>query len=205
MRFSARQRLPDQEEEMLEHSEIASRQSALIALMKRGRISGPMVEEHRDEIAKIMDPLPPPWKWEELRQRVGMTAKDMAAVADLHQHRIRYYESGNGTSHPENWIDYAMALLTEVSKRSDQIYQSSLTAPQARVIENDSVRALAEQMRVANNSLRIWIGQQVECNPDDIAQLWDAVRQSKRIISKSEIDLRKRMQQPHADNPGRNQ
>jgi hypothetical protein len=176
---------------MLGPEERAERVVALRALKARGVISDKYILGHRDEIAKAMDPLPAPWKWESMRVRTGLAATAMEKRSGVPQMRIRHWEKGGGTTSEELWVQYADALadvMQEMGLDSSEWAAERLDRP-----VSTSVQALVEQQRVVSNALSTWVGQAIPCQAGDIMLLLDSLRASRENIMVTQRLLRDRL------------
>lgn len=178
---------------MLTPEERAKITAGLQALMVRGRISGKAIPVKQEEIAEIMRPLPPPWEWERLRLLTGMPASVMGRRTGVHDMRIRHWEKGGGTQHPESWTDYGEALTRVLGEDMGAEGAGSAIGLAGGEADNESVRALVEQQRVTANSLSVWLKQDVQCSASDLSALWEAVRTAKLMTRAFEKKLRERM------------
>lgn len=176
---------------MLGPEERADRVVALHALKIQGRISDSYIQEHRDEIAKVMDPLPPPWEWESLRLRTGLAATAMEKRTGVHHMRIRHWEKGGGTMSEELWVQYADSLMDVV--REMKLDTSERGAGRSDRPVSSSVQALMEQQRVTSNALSAWVDQDIPCEAGDIMLLMDAIRMSRKNITAAQRMLRERL------------
>jgi hypothetical protein len=167
---------------------------ALRALKIRGVLSDSYIKNHRDEISKAMDPLPPPWEWERLRLLTGLPATAMEKRSGVHHMRIRHWEKGGGTASEELWVQYADSLADVTIARGFNLLGRTASGADQRPV-NASIQALVEQQRVTSNALTVWVSQGFACEPGDIMLLLDAVRQSREKIMSAQRVLRDRLRQ----------
>lgn len=183
---------------MLSQKDVTDMKMGLMALMKRGRLSDSDLVANRDEIAKILHPLPPPWDWQRIRETAGLKSTEMGVKIGVHHMRIRYWENGGGTSHPEVWVDYAILLVSMLSDTFSDTDAASLVVAMPPDIQDDGVRALTESMRVSMNSLRIWLEQGAPCSEGDLNALWKQSQDTLAQVRTHSITLRNRVQKLHA-------
>lgn len=191
---------------MLSQKEITDRKMELMALMTRGRLSDKDIVERRDEIAKVLDPLPPPWEWQRIRETAGLKSTQMGLKIGVHHMRIRYWERGGGTSHPEVWVDYAVLLIKTVSEAFSGTEATSLVAAMPSRIQDDGVRSLAESLRTSAYSLGIWLDQGTPCSDEDLNALWKQSQDTLAQVRTHSIRLKRMVQALHlsAQQEGRN-
>ena len=180
---------------MLTPNEKAERVAALQALKTQGRISDTYIRGHKDEIAKVMDPLLPPWEWAYTRTLTGLTATAMEKRSGVHHMRIRHWERGGGTMYPETWVEYADSLADVVSEMGLGSAEHTGQGHDRKPV-SASVRALVEQQRVASNALSVWLDQGVPCDPGDVMQLLESVRVARGKLTAAQKTLRDRLRQP---------
>lgn len=177
---------------MLNPDEIEAATLALRALMTRGAISDKVILDRKDEVAKALHPLPPPWEWERMRMLVGLSASSMGVRTSYSYIRIRHWEKGGGTSHPDWWAGYAQALMRVVEEEIGEGQAERLIAIADQQVQSRSVQALIEQQRVTASALEVWLNQGISCSSGDLNALWDAIRGNIAVMRNLERKVRTR-------------
>lgn len=186
---------PDEEEEMLTPEERDGKIAELDALKVRGSLSDRVTLDKKDEIEKILHPLPPPWKWERLRGIAGLPSSAIAARTGFDSLRIRHWEQGGGVVRTGNWVDYAERLAEVIRELTGQDCESALAAAEESGVKDAAVQALVEQQRVTANSVTIWLsqGQSAACSQRDLELLRASMHITTRLLRQADKQLRRRV------------
>jgi hypothetical protein len=182
----------------VEKEEEDERKAALAALLPtrgrgRGRMTRKQIQENREEIAKILAPLPPPWEWQAYRQTAGLNSGEVSrrmGSTSPGSSTIRHWEDSGGVLRVSSIVDYATALVRIVREELESRESASRLAS-GEGVDIEAIRPHLTAMRGSAGSLEVWLEQpELPCSPEAMDILRGNIIRTISSLRKSANKLR---------------
>jgi transcriptional regulator with XRE-family HTH domain len=172
----------------------------IVARLDKFRVRGRINADHiRQEVEEALSPLPPPWRWQSLRELAGLTISQMARLSGFKGNNIHRWERGQGTQRGRDWVHYAIVLVKAVSEALQQSEEQSLALVEQQNQTGGDVSPLVQDyasrnLRSAHLPALFWIEQEnLPFSNADALLLADELYKAARNLRRAERSLRNRV------------